>query len=569
MQAYFLLTIDNPESHYLQVRLTLKGNLKNTHHLFLPVWSPGSYFLREYSSKVRKIKITDNKGVDVVWSQSKKNEWEISDLSTSELNISYEIYCHDLTCRTSHINEQHAFLHGPSFYMGIKDVKFNNIEVDIRFPATWSKISTGLKSISNKREEFKYTADNYDQLLDCPIEIGCHHTDGFLVEGVEHEIALWGDSDRDLNEFKFHIKTLVETVLKTTKEIPYKRYVFIIHLAPNLYGGLEHLNSTVVQFCSLSMNNHNKYQDWLSLIAHEYFHTWNVKRIRPIELGPFNYYEENYTRMHWLTEGLTSFVDELFTLRSGLITLEDYLRMQKRNLSRYFSNRGKLFDSLEESSFNAWIKLYRPDENSINSSISYYLKGGIAFWILNTYLFSNGNDIDDVISELWSRYKKNQNLGVTKNEVFNIIKNFIKNDDLEKFSKMIETTEDLPLIKAFEDVGLKLLFEKEKLDLGWILENRNGRAFIKSVYLDGSAFKSKLNAGDEILAINNKRVLFTNCEKLEEYVIGNKNYDLTISRNGTILNIDLVVLKGEQELKDIAIVNVDKAKKFFRVSDAL
>ena len=426
MKLNYKLNIKGPHTHILEVEIR-GAKPKNIKYLdfFLPSWSPGSYLMREYAKNIKKFEAFDKKGDVLFYQQIDKGTWRVSwgqeETSDNSFNISYNIYCHELTVRTSHIDDSHAFIHGPSVLMSIVDIDIEKPVIEINFPSHWAKVSTGLEDISKNRDQFVYTAKNYDELIDSPIEIGNHETDGFLLGEKEHFLAFYGIPLPHSRDLKSDIKKIVTLISDTLGEIPYDKYTFITHFIPGKYGGLEHLNSTALQFDAFSLQDRKKYINWLSLVAHEYFHTWNVKRIRPKGLGPFDYRTEANTSLLWLAEGLTSFMDELFVFRSDLIDLNEYLDLQKKNLERYFDTPGRKFHSLEQSSFNAWNKLYRPDENSLNSSISYYLKGGIAFFVLNVLLKNEGRGIDDFIQELWKDYKKDPSVGIENEFIFQLV----------------------------------------------------------------------------------------------------------------------------------------------------
>ncbi len=572
MKLIYTLEIENPQNHIAKIKIDAtrpKGTEQVT--FFLPSWSPGSYLMREYGKNIRSVKALNKTGEFLFFEQTSKGQWCIdwskSDEknSSDEFSFEYEIYCHDLTVRTSHIDESHAFIHGPSVFMGAADQKMANPELLVKFPALWSKLHTGLKDISTKREVFHYTAPNYDDFIDCPIEIGCHESDGFMAFGKEHHLAFYGDQYPHSYDLKADIKKIVETVGEHFSDIPYESYLFITHLAKNKFGGLEHKNSTALQFDGRKLKNRKDYINWLALVAHEYFHTWNVKRIRPIELGPFNYLEESYTRLHWLTEGLTSFMDELFVLRSGLINIDEYLTMQKQNLIRYYSIPGKKFHSLEESSFNAWIKLYRPDENSNNSSISYYLKGGLVFSTLHFDLLECGKSINDLLTALWDRYKENPEVGVTKEEVLGMIEKISTKEIAQRFEMRISTTEDIDFETYYEQNGMKFIWvESNKPYLGVNWEFKGTNAFISKVILDDPAFKAGLNAGDEVLAINGQRFNKTDATSLDSILSVDTSYRFTIARLEKIYEIDVTVAREPRRLKDIQVFDEAKAMRAFK-----
>ncbi len=563
MKLHYSISIETPENHIVKVKLTGKREASDKAlNFFLPSWSPGSYLMREYSRNIRWFKAETSNGEVLQHEQTAKGiyavDFENSDLNKKDDNfcITYEIYCHELTVRTSHVDASHAFLHGPSYLMGIMDKELVNPELSLKFPPAWSKVTTGLKDISPKREEFLYSAENYDVLIDAPIEIGCHETDGFMFEGKEHHLAWYGDLLPHNENLKKDIEVIVKEVSSTFSSIPYDNYTFITHFVPGKFGGLEHLNSTALQFSAMAMQNRKTYLQWLALVAHEYFHTWNVKRIRPRELGPFDYLNENYTKMHWLTEGLTSFMDEVFILRCGLCTMEEYLEMQKENLNRYLATPGRKFHSLEDSSFNAWIKLYRPDENSLNSSVSYYNKGGIVFWCLNALFVKEGKKIDDLLNLLWKSYLDRPEVGLEASEVFSMVKEIAGEEVLGKFQTWVQTTEELDLDGLFKGAGFEIEYDtKEKPWLGLRPDFLGDRVVIKDVALDGPAYKAGLNAGDEIIAINKMRILKDNFNEHEKYLFKDKPYMVTVNRLETLVNLEVIPSSAPRVIKNIKVTD--------------
>lgn len=572
MKLKYKLKIENPKTHYLSVTITGKRESSDSKlSFFIPSWSPGSYLMREYGKHIKNFKALNLGGEFFQYEQVDKGVYEV-DFDKSDLKgdresfeITYEVFCHELTVRTSHIDESHAFLHGPTIYMGVLGKEIVKPEVEIEFPPLWSKLTTGLKDISTKREVFLYTAENYDDLIDSPIEIGCQETDGFRVEGIDHELCWFGVPMKHDHNLKADIKTIVEHISKTMGDIPYEKYTFITHFAPNLFGGLEHKNSTALQYCSRAMVDRKSYTDWLELVAHEYFHTWNVKRIRPKELGPFDYLTEAKTRMHWLTEGLTSFMDQLFVYRCGLTTLEEYLEKMTTTLNRYFSIPGRRFHSLEDSSFNSWIKLYRPDENSNNSSISYYLKGGLVFFALNILLVKEGKGINDLLDLLWKRYKENPEVGMEDHEVYSMIESLTNKNVSDKFSNMIVSTQEIDFESLLKEMAVEVEYvESKNADLGLTLSNSGERVIIKSVRLDSPAHKYGLNAGDEIIAIDGMRILSSDFQKYEKFLTVNKTYNFCVARLGYLTDVKVLIDHGERKIKSLKSVDEKKTMSFLK-----
>jgi predicted metalloprotease with PDZ domain len=546
MKTKYFVQIAKPENHFVKVKLQLAAIEGDTLEFFLPSWSPGSYLMREYSKHLRNLYITDLSGNFLTYTKKTKNSWVIENLKEG-CEISYEIYCHELTVRTSHVDSTHAFLHGPSFLIGTSGI--TNPEISFKFPGEWNKITTGLTPAGSK-DQFSFIAKDYDQLLDSPIEIGNQETDGFLVNKIPHYLCFYGKQFPHENNLKKDIQKIVEYIADYMGEIPYEAYTFITHFAPNHFGGLEHLNSTALGFDGRKLNNKKMYLRFLSLVAHEYFHTWNVKRIRPQELGPFNYTQENFTSMLWLAEGLTSFLDNYFVYKIGLCSEQDYWDLICEDLNKYYQTPGRKFDSLEMSSFDAWIKLYMPNENSMNSSISYYLKGGLVFLALDFKLREIGSSTKELVSKLWQDFKNRPEKGINKEQFLELL-----HEDLQDwFLKAIETTEDLDF-EAIVSPYAKFHWEDPKVSWGANFDSSQEILKVASVTLDGSAHKSGLNVGDEILAINDQRVYGNEFNETADFFMENRNYQLLVGRTGQIIKIDFLFEKSLKQLKKIESLN--------------
>lgn len=561
------MVIERPEHHLVDIRLEIdihEIDPSQDLELILPAWSPGSYLIREYCKHIQGLRVLDNKGRWVNFEQVEKAKWVIPNQalqSLESLDIRYKVYCHDVSVRTSFVNQEHAFLHGPTLFITPKSLMKSKIALEVRFPGLWSKLHTGLKDVSPKRDEFHYEASDYDELVDCPIEIGCHESDGFRVHGKDHHMIHFGQCPISQNQLKSDFKVIVETVAKHfDNDLPYDQYLFITHFLKGKFGGLEHRNSTALHFDPLKLLERKSYVQFLSLVAHEYFHTWNVKRIRPLELGPFNYEVENYTKMHWLTEGLTSFMDELMVFRSGLCSLAEYLEMQKDNLARYYSIEGRRFHSLEESSFNAWVKLYRPDEFSDLSTISYYLKGGLVFMALHFELVERGSSIDELLKLLWKSYKERPEQGLTKEEVLEMILTLSDHKLVETFDRWISTTDEIDFQTYFKNHGMDLVYESQmRSDLGLQIDPKT--AVIQKIKLDGPAYRQGLNVGDEIIAIDGFRVFAHEVDQVISKLSPGKSYTFTISRLEVMKEIHLHVERMENKLSAIQVLDPVKAKK--------
>jgi predicted metalloprotease with PDZ domain len=563
MKVNYLIDIQAPHTHMVCVKMSFDSNQKESHEIFMPSWSPGSYLMREYARHIRSLKVTSQTGEELFFEQKQKGVWLIQPSSkTTRIEISYEVFCHELTVRTSHVDQSHAFLHLPTLLMGVIGEDLKSPILEVKFPALWSKISTGLKEISKVRSEFVFTANDYDELIDSPIEIGCHETDGFMLENKPHALAFYGTQYPHGKNLKEDMKTIVETIAKTMGGTPYESYTFITHFVPKIYGGLEHLNSTALHFDGRKLANRKDYINWLCLVSHEYFHLWNVKRIRPKELGPFDYLNEGYTRLLWLAEGLTSFMDNLFVYRAGLITLAEYLELIRADFDTYYSTPGRKFHSLDDSSFNAWVKLYRPDENSKNSSISYYLKGGLVFSVLNTLLFDKNINFDLFLKKLWDHYLKNPQIGLERDELFTMIEEISDSQTKNIFEEMVETTKEIEFESYYKKIGLEFVWETSKNNFyGIDFEYKGDRVFIKAISLDCYAMKAGLNAGDEIIAINGLRLTKEDLDTVGKTLCASTSYQFLVSRLESMVTVNVLVETPPKVLKELKVIDEEKLKK--------
>ena len=569
MKLTYRILIESPENHIVKMAVKGKrGPQDRSLTFFLPRWSPGSYVLREYGKNIRFFKAESFKGETLFHQQTAGGVYEVfwdhPEFLCKDNNfiITYEIFCHEMTVRTSHVDASHAFLHGPSLFMGLVNIDIKKPLIQLTFPPLWSKVTTPLKDISNQREHFFYEAQDYDHLLDSPIEIGCHETDGLMEKKRPHHLSFYGTPLPHNYNIKEHIRAIVQTTCKLFPEVPYEHYYFMNSLAPHIYGGLEHRDSSVIHYCSKSLVARKGYLNYLSLVAHEYFHTWNIKRIRPTELGPFDYLKENYTDMLWLSEGLTVFMEYIILYQANLCSLQEYLEEIVANINRYNETMGRKFHSLEQSSFNAWIKLYHPNEFTKNSTVSYYLKGGLVFFCLQVLFIEQGKSLKHLLALLWQHYKKNPKKGLKKSDVLSMIQSLTNKDIAETFDLLVSGVDEINFKDYFQRAGFDLHYEKQrKISLGFTPRFEGERVFIKDVTLDSGAYKSGLNAGDELLAVNGQRFTKADVTKFSDYYQEGRAYRAVLSRLGNIIELNYTPSYGPRKLKTISLKNKTKVQK--------
>jgi predicted metalloprotease with PDZ domain len=511
----YSLSMPQPWTHYFEVSMTLENidkidELKNAEYIDfkMPVWTPGSYLVREYAKNVEDF-TASNGSNPLKFDKFNKNTWRIYGKS-SKITVKYKVYSFELSVRTSYLDDVHGYLNGTSMFLYVPQLKMSPAILTITpyksetSSSNWTNISTGLKRISEK--DFTYFSPNFDILADSPIEIGNHKVLTFNSSGIPHSLAIFSYVPLQYDEKKVTeaFKKVTEAAATVIGENPCEDYTFINHQILNPGGGLEHLNSTTCQNLPNSFISESAIKNAMSLFAHEYFHLWNVKRIRPIALGPFDYDNENYSHSLWVSEGITSFYQWNILLRADILTPDEYLIKVANSIGGIENQVGQKVQSVAEASWDAWIKHYRPNENSRNSTISYYEKGSVIGSLLNLYIIGETKgkkNLDDVFKLLYHEYYKKQNRGF-KDEEFQKACEQIAGISMEDFfQKYIWSTENIDYDKYFKYVGLKLIreYDTNTAFLGATIANKK----IINLQRGTAAYNGGLSVNDEILEIDN------------------------------------------------------------------
>ena len=524
----FTVSMPKPHTHLLEVEIRIRQVPGASTDLVMPVWTPGSYLIREFERHVQDFAVTDTAGQPLAWTKINKNTWRVETSGSAEWRATYRVYANELSVRTNELNSDHAFWNNAALLMYPEGSINSPSTLQVIAPQPW-KVATGLPPVPGHRNTFR--AENFDVLYDSPVEVSNFKTISFDVKGVPHRIVIDGQGNYDPEKMQADVKKIVETEVEIMGgEIPYRDYTFILHLRSNAGGGLEHMNSTalgyprfgftpdrteVVTSAAPAAPPQRTYRGFLSLVAHEFFHVWNVKRIRPDALGPFDYTKETYTRLLWVAEGITSYYDTLALRRAGLISEQSFLRENARAIQDLQKTPGRLVQSAEESSFDTWIKYYRQDENSINSQVSYYDKGAILGLLLDLEIrkrSGGAKSLDDVMRHLYVEfYKKNRNYTP---QDFQKACEFMAGSNLDQFfSSYVRGREELDYNGALAAVGLRLdtagasdsTDPEPKVYLGADLAQQQDRLMVSRVYAGSPAYEQGLNAGDQIVALNNMR----------------------------------------------------------------
>ena len=553
MNLHYTVNLLNPHAHTFKVTLTIKNPNPDGQLLSLPAWIPGSYMIRDFAKNITTIKAHSNNQA-IHLSKIDKSTWK-ADAVKTELTLEYEVYAWDLSVRSAHFDMSHAFFNGTSLFLMPHGFENEECTIDIVKPtdtkySLW-KVATSLSCKKVDSSGFgSYVADDYDDLVDHPVEIGTHTEFDFNVDNTTHKMAFTGIHRADEKRLKQDLTKICQTHCTMFGELPeLNEYVFLTMVTGDGYGGLEHRRSTSLM-CSrddLPLVNepkdpNEKYRNFLGLCSHEYFHTWNIKRIKPDSFMPYNLTSEAYTRQLWAFEGITSYYDELALVRSGVISIDSYLELIGQTITRVLRGKGRFIQSIAESSFDAWTKFYKQDESAPNNIVSYYAKGALLALCLDLTIRSKTNNeksLDDIMRYLWINFGQ-KSIGLPEGKIESIISEISGIDMSSFFEKYLYGTEDLPLKELLSNVGITFnLYPTTSVDdkggkvntsnidnavsLGARLAENSLGAQITQVFSNESAEISGLSAGDIIIAINELKVNKANINKvIATYSIGDE-----------------------------------------------
>ncbi|MFN0123920.1 MAG: M61 family metallopeptidase [Blastocatellia bacterium] len=552
MRLDYTVSMPQPQTHLYDVAFSIGNCTAAELDLAMPTWTPGSYLQREYARNVEGFAARDQNGAELRQEKTRKNAWRIytnaSAAQPRTINVSYRVYAYELTVRTAHLDATHAYFNGAALFMFVRGALGQPYRVRFNTPAGW-RVTSPL-ALAPAADGF-YTAPNYDILVDSPAEIGTHRQLEFDVRGKPHRIAVWGDGAFDAARLKQDVAAIVETAAQMFGGLPYEHYTFFYHLFPGGGGGLEHLNSTSIQGKPDFFRTRGDYRRLLGTTAHEFFHVWNIKRIRPRALGPFDYENEVYSRTLWFAEGVTSYYGPVLLRRAGLSTAEEYLGDLAGQILTYEQTPGRLLQSAEAGSYDAWIKHYRPDENSPNSAISYYTKGymlGLALDLEIRNRTNGAKSLDDVLRYLYENYAL-KGVGFPEEELRGVFEKIAGADLRDFFARYVSGTAEMDFDQWLPYAGLQLqkgvilapYLAREETPgwLGFKPQENETRLLVKNVLTDSPAARDGLNTGDEIVALNGRRI---NAASYTEFLYGLRagaQVNVTLFRREQLLNLTL------------------------------
>jgi predicted metalloprotease with PDZ domain len=507
VQINYTVTFPEAQAHYADIEMSISGLQQNAVDLKMPVWTPGSYLVREFAKNVEALSVFSN-GKALTAVKTRKNCWHINTTGLSSIVVKYRVYCFEISVRTSFVDAAHGFLSTTGIFMYPDKMLHQPSTIHIIPYKGWSKVSTSLEMVNN--DPFTRHAPNYDILFDSPIEVGNQDVFGFDAAGVKYEVCMVGGGSYDKEKLKVDMAKVVDQETMVYGENPNKHYVFIIHNYFRGGGGLEHLSSTTLGVSRDAYSTESGYRNFLALVAHEHFHLWNVKRLRPIALGPFDYDNENYTTDLWIAEGFTAYYQNKILRHANLMPAADYLNTISAEINTLENSPGAKIESVADASYNAWIKLYRPNENTGNSTISYYDKGAEMGTLLDLEIINDSKgkySLDDVMKYMYDTYYKLKKRGYTDVEFKQGLEKFAGKNLDDFYKNYIYGVSPIDYNHYLAYAGYKVTDDSASSNdatLGITINTNpaNGKKFVATVLRGSAGWIDGINVNDELTAID-------------------------------------------------------------------
>lgn len=494
--------------HLIEVNIRFQAQPQQK--IWLPTWIPGSYLIREFARHIEGVSACAvQDGQAIALKKISKNQWQLDNQENTDIEVKYQVYAYDLSVRGAYVDDERFYVNPAAVCMGIEGQENQPIELHLNIPQTFAHftLATGLGVLTNSDTAYQLGAKNYAELIDQPFELAKQATTTFDAKNISHRVAISGKHHTSLDRLKTDLQKICSAQIELFGDAPFNDYLFMVMATANSYGGLEHQNSTSLitprddlpKFDEPEQPSSN-YRRFLGLCSHEYFHAWLVKFIRPHNYVTPNLHQEDYTSLLWVFEGITSYYDDLMLLRSGVIDETAYLDLLKEQINRYLSNPGREVQSVAESSFDAWIKYYRPDENSNNAGTSYYNKGALIALCLDLTLRQHGANLDQLLQQFYARAKTGQQ--VTEATIAELCQKLAGQSLQAFFDDYVDGTQELPIATLLQQVGVELAYEHKSWPLGLKVQETAQGLLVQQVLRESSGAQAGISAHDTIVALN-------------------------------------------------------------------
>jgi len=538
------VTMEQPNTHSYHVVLRCEGVKGEAQDFKMPSWTPGYYIIMDYARNVLNFRAVDGAGHPLTWQKTAKNTWRIKSRGATSVTASYDVYAFTRFVAESYLDDSMAFISPTSVFMYLAGRIQHPVTVIIKPYQSWDRISTGLDPVQGQTNTF--FAPDFDVLYDCPILVGNQEILPFEVRGIPHAFVGNNLGTFDRAKFVSDLKRIVEAAVALIGEIPYRHYTFI-SIGPG-GGGLEHSNSVALTFDGSSLNRPEGNTRWLSFVSHEFYHLYNVKRIRPLALGPFDYDKENYTHMLWVAEGFSVYYEDLILNRAGLLSRDEFLDRVRSTVARYENVPGHLFQSATESSFDTWIQFFNRGGNSANTTISYYDKGAALGLLLDLKIRNetkNRKSLDDVMRTLYQKYYKELKRGFSDEEFRAVCEN-TAGVPLTEIFEYASTVKDIDYPKYFAYAGLDIDVQPREVAgayLGVETREQSEKLVVSSVEWDSPASRAGLSAQDEIIALDGVGVNSRTVGDIINQKKPGETVKVLILRRGTTREVEVILGK--------------------------
>ena len=555
----YTIGMSKPWTHYLEVELTLKGlpSSPSSVDFQLPIWRTGRYVVFDFAGGMQEFSAVDGSGSNVSWAKTDKSTWRVEKGRANAVTIRYKVYANEFGDRTRGLNEEHAFIDACAVLMYVERYRSLPLSVKVVPYEDWH-VTSGLES--DPRDSFKLLAPNFDYLADCPIEVGHQKDFEFTVDGKRHIFMVFGEAPYNAETVLKDLTTIVKANKQFWGDLPYQKYVFMLHITARGGGGTEHINSTIMQTSPGTFKSPAGYQGFLGLVSHEYFHTWNVKQLRPKGILPYDYMHENYVRELWVAEGSTSYFDGLLLIRCGLSPASTFVAGLGSVVQSDRQRPGNKIQSLSESSFDAWVKFWKGGQQSYNAESDYYGKGSNVSMILDLEIrqrSGNKHSFDDIMRTLYRRFPLTGK-GYTVDDLQKISEEFAGSSLKSFFENYVHGTTPLDWETTLRYAGLELRAREadRKPWLGAQTMDQNGRTIIRGITADSPASDAHLDLGDEIVAINGRRARSSDLqERVAEFKAGDI-VKLTVFREENLREVQVTLRLPD--VPSYSVVKVDQ-----------
>lgn len=551
VKIHYTLGMSKPSSCYFEVEITFQSlpASDKTLDLILPVWRPGRYFIFDFASGIQNFEAVDEKGKKLSWKKTDKASWVISKGSGKTVTVKYKVFGNEFGTRTRGIDDTHAFVNGTAVFMYSEKYRSNPLTLKVIPHDNWH-VTTGLDNTNNDPNEF--AAPNYDYLADCPLEIGTQTDFDFNVDGLRHTISFYGEAKYDKEKLIADFTKIIKKNFEFWGNVPYERYVFIVHCTPQSGGGTEHINSTIVGVKPSAFDTEAGYKSFLRLISHEFFHTWNVKQLKPAGITPYDFTKENYTSELWVAEGGTSYYDGLMITRTGQSTIDEFYDEITKGVEDERRRPGNNVQSVAESSFDAWVKFWRRTPNAYNSESDYYSKGSYVSLVLDMEIrhsSKNKHSLDDVFVKMYNDFPLDVK-GYTNEDFRRYSEEFAGSSLKQFFDDYVYGTKPIEWEKYLGYAGLELSSSDSTIlpIVGLNTGKRGDKIIINDIIAGSSAENAMLMPGDEIIALNGGRLGYEEMEKRIKDLKSGDKITLTVFRADKLKEFTL-------ELKDKKMAN--------------